>query len=145
MAMYDGQFTSVASVTPITPTTAADALPKNVAKIMSFVTLTDFNTMVANQKTKTGLPGFTASDADPPVWSSCADCAGFLDYWSFLTAMAHAPAFCDGAQGSSVSDFSGTDLCKKEIAAMVAVIVSITNHNDDTLTYTDPETQETKV
>lgn len=100
--------------------------------------------MVSNQLTKDGHKGWEKNDADPPVWSECASCAGFLDYWSFLTAMAHVPAFCDGAQGATVSDLSGTDLCKKEVAAMIAVIISLTNHNNDQMTYTNPETQETE-
>lgn len=77
------------------------------------MTQADFDTWTANQILVAGLP--------------------FTTYWDFLTAVARTPAFCGGLAGSMYSQFSEGQMCGKEAAAALAVIIAQTNANDATM------------
>lgn len=61
------------------------------------------------------------------------DGAPFVTWYNFISAIAKAPGFCDGIPGGMYSQFSGNEMCRKEFAAMIAVLISQYNANDDTL------------
>ena len=64
------------------------------------------------------------------------DGADFTSIWDFLSAIAMAPAFCDGSAGPSYARFADEAMCAKEFATMAAVAITQTGteYNDlDTL------------
>lgn len=59
--------------------------------------------------------------------------ADFTTYWDFLSAVAKAPAFCNGVVGGMYSRFSDVAMCAKEMAGMLAILITQTNAWDDTM------------
>jgi len=61
------------------------------------------------------------------------DDADFTDYWGFLSAAAKAPAFCNGVPGGLYSRFPAEAMCAKEMAGLMAVMITQTNGWSDDL------------
>lgn len=92
--------------------TAAEDLPTNVQNILSFMGESDFDSLFALQKTVT-----VGEDDD----------VAFTTWYDFLSAVAMAPAFCDGIAGALYSRFDDEAMCARELAAFFAYTISITN------------------
>jgi len=61
------------------------------------------------------------------------DGSNFTNYWDFLSAVAKTPGFCGGVAGAMYARFEDAAMCAKELAGMVATLLTHTNRNDDTL------------
>lgn len=61
------------------------------------------------------------------------DGTNFTNYWDFLSAVAKTPGFCGGVAGAMYSRFEDAAMCAKELAGMVATLLTQTNRDDDTL------------
>jgi hypothetical protein len=105
-AAHDGIFDTDADA--ITDVTAAEDYPTNVQNIVSFMGESDFDTLFAYQK---------LNNDDSP----------FTTWYDFLTAVAMAPAFCDGIAGALYSRFNDEAMCARELAAFFAYTISVTN------------------
>lgn len=62
------------------------------------------------------------------------DDADFTTIYDFLSAIAMAPAFCDGSAGPSYARFADEAMCAKEFATMAAVAITQTGTEYNDLT-----------
>lgn len=74
----------------------------------------DFNSLIPYQMT------VTVGDEELP----------FTTFWDFLSAVAKAPAFCNGVAGPLYSRFSAEALCAREAAGVAATMIMATNENN---------------
>jgi len=81
---------------------------------MSFMSEEDFYGLIPYQMT------VTVDEVDGP----------FSIFWDFLSAVAKAPAFCNGVAGPLYSRFADEALCAREAAGLAATMIMATNEND---------------
>jgi len=101
LAFNDGLFDM--TIADIDDSTDVALYPDNVNNIVSFFAIEDFDGLFANQV------------------------ADFTTYWDFLSAVAKAPAFCNGVAGGLYSRFADAAMCAKEMAGMLATMITQTN------------------
>lgn len=102
LAFNDGLFDM--TIADIDDSTDVATYPANVNNIVSFFSQEDFDSLFANQ---------VGGD--------------FTTYWDFLSAVAKAPAFCNGVAGGLYSRFAEAAMCAKEMAGMLAILITQTN------------------
>jgi hypothetical protein len=115
-AAYDGIFDPTAA--EITVDTLPEDYPTNVQNLMTFMTEEDFDSLIPYQ---------VGADAGVP----------FTTFWDFLTAVAKAPAFCNGVPGPLYSRFSDPALCAREAAGLAATMIMATNADDASMVDAD--------
>lgn len=120
LAFNDGLFDT--TIAAIDENTLPEDYPVNVSNIVSFFSQESFDWLFEYQVQVDG------TDAD----GACTECVDFTSYWDFLTAVARVPSFCNGTPGGMYSRFEDAQMCAKEMAGMLAVMITQTNTFDDT-------------
>jgi len=84
-------------------------MPQNVQNLLAgdFITEKKFNQYITNQKDQY-----------------------FLSFYGFLSAVAKVPKFCDATLKGPYQKFEVEEMCRKEVAAFMAVAISTYNEFD---------------